>query len=52
MTRLRNAVTGVVVSVSDEKADRLGAAWSRVVSAEPVEVSGRSARVTAKSTRK
>lgn len=30
MTRLRNSVTGVVVSVSDEKANRLGSDWAPV----------------------
>lgn len=27
MPRLRNAATGVVVNVSDEKAERLGSGW-------------------------
>ncbi|MFE9955840.1 hypothetical protein [Micromonospora sp. NPDC005299] len=28
MPRLRNATTGVVVNVSDEKAERLGSGWA------------------------
>lgn len=35
MTRLRNSVTGVVVSVSDEKTDRLGSAWAPVEKPAP-----------------
>jgi hypothetical protein len=35
MTRLSNSVTGVVVSVSDEKASRLGADWVPVEKPAP-----------------
>lgn len=40
MARLKHAVSGVVVSVADEKADRLGNEWLPVDGGPSVEVVG------------
>lgn len=37
MARLKHAVTGVVVSVANEKLERLGSEWLPVDAADPVE---------------
>lgn len=47
MPRLKNAVTGVVVSVSDELADRLDSEWVDVDKKAPAKKAAPAARKTA-----